>query len=51
VLDPFSGAGTTVLVADRLRRHGVGLELKAEYTRMGRDRVFNDAPLLALMGV
>lgn len=51
VLDPFSGAGTTVLVADRLGRHGVGLELKAEYTRMGRNRVFNDAPLLALMGV
>jgi DNA modification methylase len=51
VLDPFSGAGTAVLVADRLGRHGVGLELKAEYTRMGRDRVFNDAPLLALMGV
>ena len=50
VLDPFSGAGTTPLVADRLGRHGVGLELKSEYARMGRDRVFNDAPLLALMG-
>lgn len=50
VLDPFSGAGTTVLVADRLGRHGVGLDLSGTYTRMGRDRVFNDAPLLALMG-
>lgn len=49
VLDPFSGAGTTVLVADRLGRNGVGLELKGEYARMGRDRVFGDAPLLALM--
>ena len=47
VLDPFSGAGTTVLEADRLGRHGVGLELKGEYARMGRDRVFNDAPLFA----
>jgi DNA modification methylase len=50
VLDPFSGAGTTVLVADRLGRNGVGLDLSGTYTRMGRDRVFNDAPLLALMG-
>jgi len=49
VLDPFAGAGTTVLVADRLGRRGIGVELKGEYTRMGRDRVFNDAPLLALM--
>jgi DNA modification methylase len=51
VLDPFSGAGTTALVADRLGRNGVGLDLSGTYTRMGRDRVFNDAPLLALMGV
>jgi len=51
VLDPFSGAGTTVLVADRLGRNGVGLDLSGTYTRMGRDRVFNDAPLLALMEV
>jgi len=50
VLHPFSGAGTTVLVADRLGRNGVGLDLSGTYTRMGRDRVFNDAPLLALMG-
>ena len=47
VLDPFSGAGTTVLVANRLGRNGVGLDLSGTYTRMGRDRVFNDAPLLA----
>ena len=49
VTDPFAGAGATVLVADRLGRRGIGVELKEEYTRMGRDRVFNDAPLLALM--
>jgi len=47
VLDPFSGAGTTCLVADRLGRHGVGVELSGEYTRMARRRCYEDAPLLA----
>jgi len=47
VLDPFSGAGTTVLVADKLGRYGIGIDLKAEYSTMARNRVFNDAPLLS----
>ena len=47
VLDPFGGAGTTMLVADRLGRHGVGVELSGEYTRMARRRCYEDAPLLA----
>jgi DNA modification methylase len=47
VLDPFGGAGTTMLVADRLGRHGVGVELSGEYCRMARRRCYEDAPLLA----
>jgi DNA modification methylase len=47
VLDPFAGAGTTPLVADKLNRRGIGLELKGEYCRMGARRCFDDAPLLA----
>lgn len=47
VLDPFSGAGTTVLAADKLGRVGVGTELKPEYCGMASERVFNDAPLLS----
>lgn len=47
VLDPFSGAGTTPLVADKLNRKGIGIELKSEYCQMARRRCFNDAPLLA----
>ena len=47
VLDPFGGAGTTMMVADRLGRHGVGVELSDEYTRMARRRCYEDAPLLA----
>lgn len=48
VFDPFSGAGTTPLVADKLNRLGVGLELKPDYCRMAYRRCFNDAPLLAV---
>lgn len=42
VLDPFSGAGTTCLVADRLGRHGVGLELNPEYVAMAERRLAQD---------
>ena len=38
VLDPFSGSGTTVAVAERLGRVGVGVELKDEYRRLARRR-------------
>ena len=33
VLDPFSGANTTVSVAKRLRRRGVGIDLNPEYVK------------------
>lgn len=42
-----NGAGTTMLVADRLGRHGVGVELNNDYCRMARRRCYEDAPLLA----
>lgn len=47
VLDPFSGAGTTLLVADRLQRHAVGVELNPDNCRLIRDRLAGDAPLFA----
>ena len=34
VLDPFMGSGTTVLVARRMGRKGIGIEIKEEYYRM-----------------
>lgn len=46
VLDPFAGAGTTVMVARRMQRHAVGIELNPEYAAMARRRVTEDAPLL-----
>jgi DNA modification methylase len=46
VLDPFSGAGTTGLVAHRLGRRYIGIELNPEYAAMSERRIYNDAPLL-----
>ncbi len=45
VLDPFGGAGTTGLVADRLQRNSILIELNPSYVEMARRRVFDDAPL------
>ena len=47
VLDPFGGAGTTGLVADRLGRHATLIELNPEYADMARRRIAGDAPLFA----
>jgi len=47
VLDPFGGAGTTGLVADRLGRGAILCELNPEYARLARERITADAPLLA----
>jgi len=47
VLDPFAGAGTTGLVADRLGRDFLGIELNAEYAALARQRITDDAPLFS----
>lgn len=46
VLDPFSGSGTTGLVALRHGRSYIGLELNPDYAEMSRNRIRDDAPLL-----
>ena len=45
VLDPFGGAGTTGLVADRLGRDAMLIELNPTYAEMARQRITDDAPL------
>lgn len=47
VLDPFGGAGTTGLVADRLGRNAILIELNPEYAAMAERRIKGDAPLFA----
>jgi hypothetical protein len=39
VLDPFMGSGTTAIVAERLGRDWVGIELKPEYVDMAMKRI------------
>jgi DNA modification methylase len=46
VLDPFCGSGTTGLVALRLGRCFIGIELNTSYVAMARKRIAGDAPLL-----
>lgn len=47
VLDPFGGAGTTGLVADRMHRDAILIELNPEYAAMARGRIQGDSPLFA----
>ncbi|WP_234730006.1 DNA-methyltransferase [Acidocella facilis] len=42
VLDPFGGAGTTGLVADRLQRDAILIELNSIYVRLARKRIATD---------
>lgn len=47
VLDPFGGAGTTGLVADRLQRDAILIELNPIYARLARKRIATDRGLLS----
>jgi SAM-dependent methyltransferase len=42
VLDPFCGTGTTVAVAHHLGRHGIGIDLSADYLRLAHWRCTED---------
>ncbi|NLD72872.1 MAG: site-specific DNA-methyltransferase [Chloroflexi bacterium] len=42
VLDPFGGSGTTAMVAGRLGRLGVAIELNRNYCRMASERLAAD---------
>ena len=45
VLDPFSGSGTTGVVALRHNRRFVGIDISEKYAQMARDKIRGDAPL------
>ncbi len=39
VLDPFIGSGTTAVVADRLNRNWIGIELSKDYVQLAKIRI------------
>ena len=39
ILDPFAGYGTTVVVAERMGRRGIGIELISEHLEIARQRL------------
>jgi DNA modification methylase len=49
VLDPFGGAGTTGIVADRLGRSAVLIELSPTHAATARTRVSHDAGMFAMV--
>jgi hypothetical protein len=44
VLDPFCGSGTTVAVAHRLGRHGIGIDIRASQIDLSRRRIETPQP-------
>jgi len=47
VLDPFGGSGTVGLVANRLNRDSILIELNPEYAKMAKRRIQEDAGIFA----
>jgi len=46
VMDPFSGAGTSCMVAKKLWRNYLGIELNPEYVKLAQDRIVNECGTL-----
>lgn len=42
VLDPFNGVGTTTLVAHKLRRRYIGIDISEEYCKTAEERLNNE---------
>jgi hypothetical protein len=51
VLDPFGGTGTTALVAKALERHGISVDMSADYCRLAEWRTNDRDQLAKVLGV
>jgi len=51
VLDPFGGTGTTALVAKALGRHGISVDMSADYCRLAKWRSNDRDQLAKVLGV
>jgi DNA modification methylase len=45
VLDPFFGSGTTGLVAKKMNRHYIGIELNPEYVDIAKKWIYREIGL------
>jgi len=50
VLDPFMGSGTVALVAERLNRRWIGIELSEKYCEITRKRLIKELGIMLLGG-
>lgn len=48
VLDPFAGSGTTLVVAKRMHRNSIGIEVLTEYCKLIKSQIQNEKELLLL---
>lgn len=46
VLDPFAGSGTTLVVAERMKRNAIGIEILSEYCEMIEKNINKSTPTL-----
>jgi DNA modification methylase len=51
VLDPFGGTGTTAMVAKALGRHGISVDLSADYCRLAEWRTNDRDQLAKVLGI
>jgi len=51
VLDPFGGTGTTALVAKALGRHGISVDMSADYCRLAEWRTNDRDQLAKVLGI
>jgi DNA modification methylase len=51
ILDPFGGTGTSALVAKALGRHGITIDMSADYSRLARWRTTDQRQLAGAMRI
>lgn len=47
IIDPFCGSGTIPLAADRMQRHGIGIEIESDYLAIAERRRQHDQGMFA----